>query len=59
MEALYAKITGRSLVYTALIGKPSELTYRHAENVLQAEANRLHMPEVKHIYAIGFDSLLF
>ena len=28
LENLYKKITGRDLIYTALIGKPSEITYR-------------------------------
>ncbi len=28
LENLYKKITGKDLVYTALIGKPSEITYR-------------------------------
>ena len=35
LENLYKKVTGRDMVYTALIGKPSEITYRHAEHVLQ------------------------
>lgn len=28
LEHLYKKITGRDLIYSALIGKPSEITYR-------------------------------
>ena len=28
LENLFKKVTGRDLVYTGLIGKPSEITYR-------------------------------
>jgi len=38
LENLFKKVTGRDLVYTGLIGKPSEITYRHAEHVLQEQA---------------------
>merc|ERR1719431_486288 len=41
VENLYKKLTGCHLVYTALIGKPSEITYRHGEHVLQSEAATL------------------
>ena len=41
LENLYKKVTQRDLVYTGLIGKPSEITYRHAEHVLQGEAVRI------------------
>ena len=37
LENLYKKVTGRDLVYSALIGKPSEITYRHGEHVLQGQ----------------------
>ena len=40
LENLYKKVTGRDMVYTALIGKPSEITYRHAEHVLQQMVSR-------------------
>ena len=40
LENLYKKVTGRDLVYTALIGKPSEITYRHGEHVLQQQVRR-------------------
>ena len=34
LEALYEKITGYQLQYEALIGKPAETTYAHAEDAL-------------------------
>ena len=37
LENLYKKVTGRDMIYTALIGKPSEITYRHAEHVIQQQ----------------------
>ena len=47
LENLYKKVTGRDMVYTALIGKPSEITYRHAEHVLQQMVSR-HVPDDEH-----------
>ena len=41
LEELYKKVTGRDMVYTALIGKPSEITYRHAEHVLQKQVREM------------------
>ena len=32
---------GSNLVYKGLIGKPSEITYRHGEHVLQCEAMKM------------------
>lgn len=47
-------MTGRELIYTALVGKPSEITYRHGEHVLQEQAKALGIQEpIKHIYCIG------
>jgi ribonucleotide monophosphatase NagD (HAD superfamily) len=40
LESLYKKITGHDLEYTALVGKPSELTYVHGEQVRQRPAIR-------------------
>lgn len=53
IESLYQKITGYELKYTALVGKPSELTYMHAENVLQEQARRLGLPTIRKLYCIG------
>ena len=41
LENVYEKITGKSLTYTALVGKPSEITYKHAEHVLQGHGARI------------------
>merc|ERR1719510_1956317 len=54
LEELYKKVTGSDLVYKGLIGKPSEITYRHGEHVLQCEAIKLGIKrKVKNIYCIG------
>jgi len=38
----------------ALIGKPSEITYRHSEHVLQEQAQRIGLQQpLKHIYCVG------
>lgn len=56
-EALYEKLTGRGLEYTALIGKPSAITYLYAVHKL----SQLHMRSatgraagpLRRIYAVG------
>ena len=54
LENLYKKVTNQELVYTALVGKPSEITFRHSEHVLQEQARLIYGPNtVKHIYFIG------
>jgi len=56
LENLFKKVTGRDLVYTGLIGKPSEITYRHAEHVLQQQAAQMAGYDgtpVNTIYCIG------
>lgn len=54
LENLYKKITGRDLVYSALIGKPSEITFRHGEHMLQEHARSIGIETpVKNMYCIG------
>lgn len=54
LENLYKKITGQDLIYTALIGKPSEITYFHAERMLVKHARKIGMNgPVRRIYAVG------
>jgi len=54
LEELYKKITGRDMIYTALIGKPSELTMHHADYTAQLYARALgFQSSVKRIYFVG------
>lgn len=54
LNTLYEKATGRSLTYEGLIGKPTEITYRYADHVLNAEARRMNLPTpLKTFYMIG------
>lgn len=54
LEALYKKITGKDLVYTALIGKPSEITYHHAHHVVLTQAQAIGCNhQLRRLYAIG------
>ncbi len=57
LENLYKKVTDQELVYTALVGKPSEITYRHGEHILQRQAQLLYGHELesplKNIYFVG------
>lgn len=54
LEALYKKVTGYDLKYHALIGKPSEITFRYAEHCLAREARKLGIDEqLKRLYLIG------
>ncbi|CAG7837229.1 unnamed protein product [Allacma fusca] len=54
LENLYKKITGQDLVYSALIGKPSEITYFHAERMVIKHARKIGITEpIKRLYAVG------
>ncbi|KAJ8386893.1 hypothetical protein AAFF_G00164900 [Aldrovandia affinis] len=54
LESIYKKITGRELKYEALIGKPSLVTYKYAELLIQQQAERLGwVGPVQRLYAIG------
>lgn len=54
LEALYRKVSGYDLQYTALVGKPSEITYRFAEHVLTRESRNLGYTEpLKTMYLVG------
>uniref|UniRef100_A0A2P2I1D4 Cat eye syndrome critical region protein 5-like n=1 Tax=Hirondellea gigas TaxID=1518452 RepID=A0A2P2I1D4_9CRUS len=54
LESLYKKITGRDLIYTALVGKPSEITYYHAETMVQQHARAIGITHpITTLYAIG------
>ena len=57
LENLYKKITNQELVYTALVGKPSEITYRCAEVNLQKQAKLIYGDDLqsplKNMYFVG------
>ena len=53
LENLYKKITGRDLTYTALIGKPSEITYEYSQKLIEEIATAKHIPKLETVYAIG------
>jgi len=55
LENLYKKITGHELIYTALVGKPSEITYYHAEKMVVTNARQLGFQDpIRRLYAIGY-----
>lgn len=47
-------MTGKDLVYTEIIGKPSLLTMRHADNMAQLHAQTLGYDGVRTIYFVGY-----
>ena len=53
LESLYHKISGLELKYTALVGKPSEITYHHSDGALQKLAEDMGYPKVRRMYCIG------
>ncbi|XP_034393841.1 haloacid dehalogenase-like hydrolase domain-containing 5 isoform X1 [Cyclopterus lumpus] len=58
LENIYKKITGKTLKYEALMGKPSELTYHFAEYLIRSQAmQRQWKLPVTSLYAIG-DNLM-
>uniref|UniRef100_H2ZHK3 Uncharacterized protein n=1 Tax=Ciona savignyi TaxID=51511 RepID=H2ZHK3_CIOSA len=57
LENLYKKICGEDLVYTALVGKPSEITYEYSQKLIEEIATGLNMPHLDTVYAIGDNPL--
>ncbi|XP_033357123.1 haloacid dehalogenase-like hydrolase domain-containing 5 [Bombus vosnesenskii] len=54
LESLYKKVTGKDMIYSALVGKPSEVTYYHANQMLHEHARSIGIDHnVDTIYAIG------
>lgn len=54
LEQIYEKLSGKELKYSAIVGKPSEISYYYAENVLNEHAASIgYTNPIKRIYAIG------
>ena len=54
LEAVYKKVTGKDIKYSALVGKPSEITYYHANHMITKHARSLGIKHnIDTIYAIG------
>nr|CAB3229627.1 cat eye syndrome critical region protein 5 [Phallusia mammillata] len=54
LESVYEKMVGKPLTYTALMGKPSEITYMYAEQLIRKQSARMGLSApVKTLYAIG------
>ncbi|VDO04493.1 unnamed protein product [Rodentolepis nana] len=54
LESLYERVSGYPLKYTALVGKPSEITYRFSEHTLSKTAKRLGISRpLRKIYFFG------
>ncbi|XP_045695202.1 haloacid dehalogenase-like hydrolase domain-containing 5 isoform X3 [Phyllostomus hastatus] len=54
LEAIYRKLTGRELRYCGLTGKPSLLTYRYAEELVQRQAvKRGWAMPIQKLYTVG------
>lgn len=54
LESLYKKVTSKDLIYTALIGKPSEVTYYHATHTIMNHAKTIGINHnIDTLYAIG------
>uniref|UniRef100_A0A8C5U9K5 Haloacid dehalogenase-like hydrolase domain-containing 5 n=1 Tax=Malurus cyaneus samueli TaxID=2593467 RepID=A0A8C5U9K5_9PASS len=54
LENIYKKVTGRELKYEALIGKPSPVTYRYAQYLIQQQAEKQGWKTpIRRLYAVG------
>ncbi|NXC00666.1 HDHD5 hydrolase, partial [Orthonyx spaldingii] len=54
LETIYKKVTGRELKYEALIGKPSPVTYRYAQYLIQQQAEKQGWKApIRRLYAVG------
>jgi len=52
------KLTGEELKYSAIVGKPSEITFRFAEHVLAQIAQNMHLPSPRTLYMIGSGAVI-
>ena len=57
LENLYKKICGYDLEYTALIGKPSAITYKYSQKLIEELATEKNISVLKTVYAIGDNPL--
>lgn len=59
LEVLYERLTGRQLIYTGLLGKPTPMAYIFALSQLNAIATKRFgaIGPLKRIYCIGYDSI--
>ncbi|CAM4857891.1 unnamed protein product [Rotaria socialis] len=54
LENLYEKISGHQLQYTTIVGKPSEVTFYHAEYLISRHAHELGLKQpIKRLYVVG------
>ncbi|CAI5449595.1 unnamed protein product [Caenorhabditis angaria] len=53
LETIYEKMTGKHLQYTAVLGKPTEISYLQAAHKIQRIAKGMGMKDVKNMYVIG------
>lgn len=54
LEQIYAKLSGRELKYQCIVGKPNEITYYYAEQMVQRHAESIGVRrKIRRLYAIG------
>ena len=54
LEQIYQKLSGKELKYGAIVGKPSEITYYYAEQMIKSQAKSMGINrKIKNLYAIG------
>jgi len=57
LEALYEKFTGHPLEYTALVGKPSVVTYQYSIKLMEEVADKLGQEQINRVYCFGDNPL--
>lgn len=54
LEQVYSKLSGYDLKYSYLVGKPYDITYIYAENLINRFAKSMGINEkIKRLYAVG------
>ncbi|VDP96626.1 unnamed protein product [Trichobilharzia regenti] len=54
LQTLYQQLTGYKLRYTSLLGKPSEITFRFAEHILNLTSKRMgYKRPIDRLYFLG------
>ncbi|CAF1131441.1 unnamed protein product [Adineta ricciae] len=53
LEALYKKLSGNDLMYTALVGKPYEISFQYAEMMANKVARSKGQSKIERMYFVG------
>ncbi|VDK58169.1 unnamed protein product [Anisakis simplex] len=53
LEQLYKKMTGQEIRYKAITGKPTEVTYLYASELIEEQAEKMNLPPPRKVFVLG------